>query len=164
MANPFDAAPVAIRRDLYAALGRVWPRLAGAGCWLDGAQRLAVAAEARRAWDCALCRRRKEALSPTSVGGCHEHTGHLPEPWVEVIHRLVTDPGRLSERWCRAALAAGIEEDEFVEMVSVAILTVTVDAFAAGIAMAPPALPTARPGLPDRRRARPNRPHTAWGC
>ncbi len=64
MANPFEAAPVRLRNDLLQALGRAWTWLAGPGSWLEGAQRLAVAAEARHTWSCVLCKQRKEAVSP----------------------------------------------------------------------------------------------------
>lgn len=153
MTNPFDSAPAPIRADLNEALGRAWQRLAAPGAWLDGARRVAVAAAARQAWQCDLCDRRKEALSPYAVAGAHDASPPLPQSWHDVIHPVVRDSGRLTERWYRGAREAGIGEDEFVEIVSVAIITTTVDAFALGIGMAPPALPEPVAGMPHCVRA-----------
>ena len=160
--GPFDEAPLDIRQDLLAALARTWGCLARPGAWLDGAQRAAIAAEARNAWSCALCQRRGDALSPYAVDGQHDAIGSLPAPWVEVVHRVVTDSGRLTGRWYEDARAAGILEDEFVEIVSVAVLVTTVDAFARGIGMAPPALPVSVGGTPERVRPRTAKPGPGW--
>lgn len=151
MGEGFESTDLPIRDELWAALAKAWAELGQAGAWLTGAQRVAVAAEARQARRCALCRSRKEALSPYAVSGRHDHQGRLPEPWVEVIHRVVTDSGRLSERWYQAALDAGLIEDELIEIISVTVIAVTVDAFALGIGLPAPALPGVGPGDPARR-------------
>jgi hypothetical protein len=152
MAHAYDDTPVAIRADLRGALNHTHERLARAGDWLDGKERLAVVAEARHAWDCPLCQERKAALSPYTVAGDHNQVADLPSSWVEVIHRVVTDSGRLSERWYDAALSAGMAEDEIIEIISVAVQAVVIDCFTAGIGMAAPPLPSAEPGLPPRHR------------
>ena len=92
----FDIAPVAVRADLSRALGRAHSRLGQTGDWLGGKQRLAVVAEMRHSWDCDLCRLRKLKPSPYSLTGKHQTLGDLPVSWVDVIHRVVTDPGRLT--------------------------------------------------------------------
>ncbi len=152
--SPFDVAPVAMRDDIREALKNAWRRLGETGAWLDGAQRVAIGAAARGAWDCGFCRQRKEALSPYAVAGSHQHGGELANSWFEVIHPLITDPGRLTESWYRQARDSGIAEDEFIEIVSVAIICQTVDSFAFGIGMALPQLPEPGAGQPARRRAR----------
>jgi hypothetical protein len=150
--NPFDAAPLNLREDLRSALNEAWRRLGECGAWLDGAQRLAIAAAAREAWNCGFCRRRKEALSPHAEAGSHDYAGGLADSWIEVIHPLITDSGRLSERWYRQARDSGIEEDEFIEIVSVAIISQTVDSFAFGAGLALPEFPKRSAGQPARRR------------
>lgn len=162
MTHPFDGAPAPIRADLFEALGRAWQRLAAPGAWLDGAQRVAVAQAARQAWHCNLCDSRKGALSPFMVAGAHDSAVSLPEAWIEVIHPVVRDSGRLTERWYKAARDAGIGEDEFVEMVSVTIIATTVDAYALGIGMAPPPLPEPVAGTPHRVRASQATPGPGW--
>src|SRR5579863_8287984 len=90
-----EASPYPVRADLAAAHARAWERLAHAGTWLDGATRIRVAAETRHAPGCALCTRQKAALSPYAVEGTHDGRGELPGAWIEMIHRIVADPGRL---------------------------------------------------------------------
>ena len=60
----YRQSPVRVRDDLVSAHRRAWARLAEPGEWWTGAVRLAIAEETRAATDCALCRDRKEALSP----------------------------------------------------------------------------------------------------
>lgn len=58
------------RQDLVDAQRLAWRRLSQPGAWLTGPRRVAVAAEVRQAANCDLCRRRKEALSPTPSKEC----------------------------------------------------------------------------------------------
>jgi hypothetical protein len=72
---------------------------------------IAIAAETRHALSCAPCRRRKERLSPTAIEGKHDSLGASSEIIVEVVHRVRTDTGRLSERWFRGVIAAGLSKE-----------------------------------------------------
>ena len=92
MSERYASAPIKIRNDLAAAHSRAWERLGRHGTWWDGAERVAIAAETRHALSCALCRRRKEALSPAAIEGKHDSLGVLPEVVVELVHRVLTDP------------------------------------------------------------------------
>ena len=85
MPNPFDSPPVPLRPELAPALATAIAQLGEKGDWLDGERRLAVAREARNAWNCAICRERKDALSPYAVEGDHDHLGELSDDWVDVI-------------------------------------------------------------------------------
>jgi len=49
-----------------------------------------------------------------------------------VIHRVVTDPGRLSKAWCEQVVAGGFEDTRYVEIVGVVITVVSVDVFCRG--------------------------------
>src|SRR5207247_11453337 len=104
MTRPYNAHAIPIRGDLAAAQARASARIARPGAWWDGAQRIAIAAETRNAAVCGLCRARKAALSPSAVTGTHDSLGRLPEAVVEIVHRVCTDPGRLSEPWYRSVL------------------------------------------------------------
>src|SRR5258708_40001392 len=115
----YDGAPFAVRAELEAAHQRVWDRLERAGTWLDGPTRIRVAAETRHAPGCALCARRKAALSPYTVEGTHDDRGELPGNWIEMIHRIVADPGRLTHAWYRRMLASGSADAGDVEIGSV---------------------------------------------
>lgn len=162
MTNPFENAPRTIRRPLRAALETAWSQLAEPGAWLTGAQRLAVVAEARNAWDCLLCAERKSALSPYAIAGDHDGLGDLPEEWIDVIHRVATDSGRLTQNWLNGVLEAGVEEDEFVEIVGVTILAITIDAFVDGVGMDRVPLPPVQSGTPPRKRWDGATPGPGW--
>ena len=78
MSELYSPSPLPIRDDLAAAHTRAWARIARPGTCCDGAERVAIAAETRQAPLCALCRRRREALSPLAVEGAHDSLGQLP--------------------------------------------------------------------------------------
>jgi hypothetical protein len=133
----YASVSIPIRDDLAAAHERAWGRIGRPGTWWDGARRVAIAAEARHARFCSLCRRRKEALSPASIAGKHDSLGELPETVVEVIHRVRTDPGRLGERWLREVIDGGLREEEYVETVSIVAHVVAIDTMARGLGFDP---------------------------
>ena len=158
----YDGAPYAVREDLTAAHRRAWDRLASPGTWLDGETRVAVAAETRQARECDLCARRKEALSPFAVDGAHDSLGALPETWIEVIHRIVSDPGRLTHGWYTSMLESRVEVTHYVEIVSIVAHVTAIDTFARGVGMAEQSLPTPNAGEPSRYRPAEARQHEAW--
>lgn len=158
----YAAAPYPVRDDLSAAHGRAWARLAAAGTWFTGAERVAIAAEARQALTCALCRARKAVLSPYSVDGAHDTASQLPAPLVDAIHRIRTDPGRLRRAWFDGVIAAGVAEGDYVEALGVVVTTVAVDSFARGIGVDPPPLPTPLPGEPSRHAPERLKDGGAW--
>jgi len=147
-----DASTLPIREGLARELKRAWARLAAPGTWWDGRDRLAIAAETRRAQTCALCRRRKQALSPYTVGGAHDSVGVLPEAVVEVVHRLATDAGRLKRSWVEAMCTEGITEAQYVEIVGVVALATALDSFERALGLQPRPMPAAQPGAPSRQR------------
>lgn len=154
--------PPLVRDDLVAALESAWQSLGHAGVWWTGAERLAIARETRHARDCALCARRKAALSPASVTGSHETCTDLAPAAVEAIHRLVADPGRLSRGWYEALVRDGLEDARYVELLAVVAIATAVDTFdhALGHPLRP--LAAARDGQPSRRRPRGAREGLAW--
>src|SRR5271168_3422694 len=152
-----EPSPYPVRADLAAAQARVWDRLARAGTWLDGPTRIRIAAETRHAPDCALCAQCKVALSPYTIEGAHDGRGELPDNWIEMIHRIVADPGRLTHVWYRRMLASGIADTEYVEIVSVIAHVTAIDTFARGLGI--PVRPLPAP-LPGSRRGRRNAPRS----
>lgn len=141
---------------------RVWRHIASPGTWFDGAQRVAIAAEARNAKHCPLCQRRKEALSPYAVEGDHASLGQLPEPLVEVVHRIATDPGRLTHSWYKGVIADGVTEGEYVEAVGIVAHITAVDTFIRAIGADVPALPEPLDGAPTRYRPAEAKQNDAW--
>ena len=158
----YTDACVPVRDDLRAAHDRQWQRLAQPGTWWTGAERVAIAAEVRRAAQCPLCRERKVALSPHAVEGQHASTGELPEAAVDVIHRVVTDPGRLTRAWFEKTLASGLTDAQYVEIIGVVVTVVSVDSFCRGLGVPLHPLPEPAPGEPLRRRPPTAQAEGAW--
>jgi len=158
----YDNLPYPVRSDLPKTNRAIWTHIATAGCWWSGAERVAIAAEVRRARHCDLCKTRKESLAPYSVAGEHDHGHSLPAPVVEMVHRLATDPGRLKKSWYDDLLEQGLTDASYVEIVSVIVVVVTVDEFhhALGLPLEP--LPEPVAGEPTRYRPPGAQPAGAW--
>jgi hypothetical protein len=158
----YSAAPVAVRDDFAAAHSRFWARLAAPGAWWSGAERVAIAAEVRQAWNCELCQARKKAPTPAAPGGQHDQLGALPEAAVEAIHRVVTDPGRLSRQWFNATLAAGLSAEQYIEIIGTLVALISIDTFCRGIGVPLHPLPQPRPGIPSYYRPPAALQEDAW--
>jgi hypothetical protein len=158
----YSTARVPVRADFAAAHNRFWKRLAAPGAWWTGAQRVAMAGEVRQARTCTLCKDRKAALTPAAVQGQHDCLDLLPEPAVEVIHRVVTDPGRLSRTWFQSILAAGLSEEQYVEIIGTLVAMVSIDSFCRGIGVPLHPLPEPQEGEPSRYRPPGARSEDAW--
>jgi len=156
-----DAA-VPVRGDLPAAYRRAWRRLAAPGTWWTGAERVAIAAEVRQAARCRLCQQRKLALSPELVDGSHESVGKLPAAAVEVIHRVVSEPARLTRSWFEKQLATRLTDAQYVEIIGVVVSVMSIDTFQRGLGLPPEPLPEPLPGEPSRRRPAGARAEGAW--
>lgn len=158
----YPDAPVPIRADILAAHARAWAWIAAPGNWMTGAERVAIAAETRHALDCRLCAARKKALSPEAVTGEHDGPGVLEPPIVEIVHRIVTDPARLTRRWFEARLAEGVEVTRYVETVGVTAVTVSLDTFARSMGLPLRRLPEPKPGEPSGYLPASARMEEAW--
>jgi hypothetical protein len=148
----YATAPFSVRDDLAAAHRRAFVELARPGAWWSGAERVAIAAEVRRAACCALCRTRKASLSPAAGCGPHDSEGALPEAAVDAVHRIASDPARLSRGFYEKALAAGLGEGSYVELVGIVTQVVAVDAFCRALGAVPHPLPAPLPGEASRYR------------
>jgi len=170
----YSAALVPVRDDFAAAHTRFWQRLALPGAWWTGAERVAIAAEVRQVRYCVLCKERQKAparlrrrrasspFTPAAVEGHHDHLGALPEAAVEVIHRVVTDPGRLSRQWFQRTLAAGLSAEQYVEIIGTLVAMVSIDSFCRGIGVPLHLLPEPQPGAPSYYRPPGATQEDAW--
>lgn len=158
----YASSSFAIRKDLAAAHGRVWNRIANAGTWLDGATRVRVAAEARHARNCTLCARQKDALSPFAINGEHDTLGNQSGHHIELIHRVVADPGRLTKSWSEKLRAGGMEDTDYVEIVSIIAHVTAIDTFGRALGIAEQPLPDPVAGAPSRYRPAEARQGEAW--
>ncbi len=152
--SPFAYAdrPDPIRGDLVAAHRRAWERLPRPGTWLDGAERVAVAAEVRAALGCALCRARRDALSPYAVAGEHDSASPLAPALIDAIHRITTDAGRITRKLPGELAAVGIDDARYVEMIGIVTQVLSIDAFHRALGLPLEPLPAPLPGAPGRRR------------
>ena len=155
-------APVPVREDIAAAHNRAWRRIARPGTWHSGEVRVRIAAETRNAKACRLCAARKEALSPYGIEGEHDCLGGLSDATVEAVHRIATDPGRLTRKWYESLLADGLTAEQYVETVGVVCTTISVDTFAGAMGMEPLPLPVPAAGEPIQVRPASASQGAAW--
>lgn len=62
---------------------------------------------------------RRQALSASTAKGVHDSLGNLPAETGEAVHRLVTDPSRITESWVRTMADGPPGVAGYVEIVSV---------------------------------------------
>lgn len=151
-----------MRLELGEAIERAWRAVGACGVWWTGEERVTIAHEARAARDCALCRTRKAAPMPQAVPGSHAAATDLSPAAIEAIHRIVSDPGRLSKAWYQRTLAAGLGEEAYVELLGVGAMTTAVDTFDRALGASLRELPPAGAGQPSRRRPVGAKPGLGW--
>ncbi len=134
--------------ELRQAHASSWQAIGRAGDFFNGAERVAIVEAARSAATCELCRRRKEALSPYSVVGEHDGPNSLPASIVDLIHRLRSDPGRLTKTWFDAVTADDLTTQKYVEIVSVVTTSVIIDTLHQAMDIALPKVPKPSAGEP----------------
>ncbi len=124
-------------------------RLAQPGDWLTGAQRVAVWGEVRDAIANPLDQARRQALSPAAVHGTHSATdnGQLSATAVEVVHRVASDPGRLTRQWANDAMAE-LGEEAYSELVGVTAMCTVLDQFRRAMGQPLRDLPAPQAGQP----------------
>ena len=71
---------------------------------------------------------------------------------VAVIHRVVTDPQRLTRTWFDGIMAEGLTEEEYVEIIGTVVCVFSIDEFCRAIDVPPNPLPEPEPGEPSRYR------------
>jgi len=160
--NLFSPLGFKVREDLQEAYHRSRHWVSGPGEWWTGAERVAMVKETRAAWTCLLCARKKEALSPKSISENHLADPPLSPQVVEAIHRIVTDPSRLSEQWVLELKQEGLGYPKIVELIGVVASGISMDYLFWGLGAEPPALPKPGSGKPVREKPQDLGFHTAW--
>lgn len=158
----FAGSPFPVRSDLMEAHERAWSAIAAPGTWLTGAERIAIAAEIRNARECNQCADIKAALSPNAVQGAHATLGRLGAAQAELVHRVVNDPGRLTEKWSASMLAKGLSEGEYVEIVGLVAMVMILDTCHRALGLQPRDLPASVAGEPSRYRPPGAKKKAAW--
>ena len=145
----YQSAPYSIRSDIPDAHRAYWQQLAAPGTWWTGEERVAIAQEARNAPDCAFCKARKQALSPYTFEGQHDHSGNLPEIVVDAVHRVVTDQNRITQAYVDTNAADGLSKGAYVELVGIVVAVVCIDEFHRALDLPLEILPQPQPGQPS---------------
>ncbi len=119
-----------VRSEITKSHDRVWKELARPGARLTGEERLSVAQEFRAARTCAVCFDGKSSLCVAYNVGKHDCLdSKVSGLWVELVHRLSNDPGRIHRGWVQALLDDGLDEIEYVEIASLVSSLCVVDTF-----------------------------------
>ena len=74
--------------------------------------------------------------------------------WVELIHKLVSDPGRITRSWVEGLLSNGMTDVEYIEIAGLVSPVMVVDTFNKAVGLPLKTLPAANPGEPIRQRPR----------
>ena len=148
----YSDAPYPVRENFAEGHNRYWQRLAAAGSWLTGAERVAVAREVRQVASCKLCKTRKAALSPYQVDGSHETASELSATIVEVVHRIISDPARLTKSWFDGIMQQGLSAEKYVEVLGCLGNVIMIDEFCRGLGLPLNKLPEPIDGDPDHYR------------
>ena len=139
-----------VRADLAASHARCWRRLARPGANWSGAERIAIAREARHASGCAFCRHLRTALSPHAESGAHDAdpggSDLLSSAAVDAVHRIVNDASRLTARWYERTLAEGLTDGQYVELVGTVVSVLSIDSFCRAVGVPIHPLPGPEPG------------------
>jgi hypothetical protein len=147
-----DNSPWTVRDDLTKAYRDYWEVLARPGNWWSGAERVAIARETRNALNCGYCAERRSALSPYNFPGEHEHGGELDPVAVDAVHRIITDQGRITQAWIDGNVDAGLREEQYVELLGIAVTVFSIDEFYHALGLPQEPLPTPVAGEPDHYR------------
>lgn len=159
----YQDSPYAIRADVSEAHRYAWQQIAAPGTWLTGHVRVAIAAEMRAARQCQFCALRKTALSPLApLAGEHTRVTDLPASIIDVVHRLSTDPARLTQTWLAQVVDDDFTYGHYVELLSVVVATLSIDSMHQALGLALEALPEPQSGSPTEHVPHNLEHETAW--
>jgi hypothetical protein len=148
----YENAPYAIRDDLKQAYRAQWQAMARPGNWWTGAERVAIAQEARNAVRCGYCEERKLALSPYNFPGEHQHSTALDPLAVDAVHRIITDQSRITQAWIEENAKQGLSTEKYVELLGITVTTFSIDEFNRALGLPLEPLPEPEAGEPDHYR------------
>ncbi|MBT5939780.1 MAG: hypothetical protein HOG95_07610 [Rhodospirillaceae bacterium] len=144
-----------VRTDLADIHASQLDQLGAPGTWGTGQQRLAIAAEARKAgYDASVLEEPKESGAPIEV--------ELPEVARNVVRHLAVSPKDFNEAAYNNARSGGLSDEEYVEIVGIVARISSLDVFARGIGVPLRPLPSPQPGEPSRDRPEAAIREEAW--
>ena len=145
-------SPYTIRDEIKRAHRLYWSRLAIAGSWWTGAERVDIAAECRAAVTCGFCAERKRALTPYIDEYKHESGTSLSDQTVDAVHRIVTDQTRITRNWIDSNEKLGLSVESYVELSGIVVAVLSIDEFHRSLGIPYEQLPEPQAGEPDHYR------------
>ena len=112
-------------------------------------ERVAIADEVRKAGECLVCKTRKQALSPGIDCGEHVSSETLSIAAVDAVHRVITDQSRITQSYIDRL---DLSEEEYVELVGVAVNVFSIDESMRALGLPLEPLPDPVAGEPTRYR------------
>lgn len=150
MSFEFADAPIQIRAEIQEALRKEWSFLAAPGTWWSGAERVAIAAEARQAMLESLSEQR---LRDQAVAG--ERTASRPksilgEHVTDVVRAVAADSPLITAEWVASLADDGASLPAYAEIIGIVARLSAVDLFHRALGMPLEPLPEPQPGDPSR--------------
>ena len=132
-----------VREDIVAAQRQVWRRIASAGHWWSGAQRVSLARQARTA-------RVQRGLAP-GLRELPDDEGVLPDAALQAARTIAADAPKIDRAWATLQVKA-LGDAAYIELVAVVSCLCAIDTYADALGIGYEALPAPEPGEPDRVR------------
>ena len=151
----YEDSQLPVRDALIRAHSDTLNSFAMPGHWFSGAKRCAIVAESRRA-------RCEAGLQEDGANESASHNAGLPDPAKRIARQVAVSTNELEPQFFEQALADGISDAEYVEIVGVVSRAVNMDIFARGIGVPARLLPAPLEGEPSRTRPRTARNEGAW--
>lgn len=101
-------------------------------------------------------------MSPNHVEGAHESISELPDGLVEIVHRVITDNGRLTKAWYDGIIEQGVTAEEYIETLGIALHVLLIDEFCRAIGHPLNSLPQPLTGEPSQYRPANTENDIAW--
>lgn len=150
MSIDFSNSTISIRPQIQDALRREWSFLAAPGTWWSGAERVAIAAEARQAM---LESRSEQSLGDQAVGGeraASRPTSILDEHVTDVVRAVAADSPLITAEWVAGLESKGVAMPAYAEIIGIVARLSAVDLFHRALGLPLEPLPQPEPGEPSR--------------
>ncbi len=149
MSFDFSNSAIAIRAQIQDAFRGEWSFLAFPGTWWSGAERVAIASEARQAMVESLS---EPSLRHHAVGGerTTRPTGILGEHVTEVVRAVAADSPLITGEWVAGLESKGVAMPAYAEIIGIVARLSAVDLFHRALGLPLEPLPQPEPGEPSR--------------
>ena len=137
----YEETEYPLREELISAHAAQWERIGQPGAFWTAEERVAFVQEARSSQSCDFCTLRKKAISPYAVRGKHTSSTNLPSVLIDTIHRIRTDPQRITRKMFDEVLASNYSQEHYIELVSVVTSATIIDTLHQALGIALPELP-----------------------